>query len=221
MTKVCNFDFTINYNILIRSTAAFVIVMICCSFSMYSQSKNNYKKEIESYREHYKMDFLKANNSPLTKKDLKYLRFYEPDERFKVVAIFKPSTDTARFEMPTYSGKTKTFVRYGTLNFKLDSAIYTLTIYRNLKLASQAEYKDYLFLPFKDKTSGFETYGGGRYVDLREGEIGSNNKYILDFNKCYNPYCAYSDGYNCPIPPLENHLNISLTAGEKMFAKAH
>ena len=221
MTKVCKFDFIINYNILIRTYGTFVIAMLCYCFSVNGQSTALYKKEIETHREHYKAEFLKPGRSPITKKDLKYLRFFKPDAHYKVAASFTPSSDTTRFEMPTYSGKTKTFVRYGTLNFQLDSNIYELTIYRNLKLATQAEYKDYLFLPFKDKTCGIETYGGGRYIDLREGEISKDNKYILDFNKCYNPYCAYSDGYNCPIPPLENHLDTSIKAGEKMFAKKH
>lgn len=79
---------------------------------------------------------------------------------------------------------------------------------------------DYLFIPFKDKTNGAATYGGGRYLELRMGEI-IDNKVVIDFNKCYNPYCAYSEGFNCPIPPLENHLDIKIEVGEKMFAKSH
>jgi len=79
-------------------------------------------------------------------------------------------------------------------------------------------YRDYLFLPFKDATNGDSTYGGGRYIDIRMSEI-NNNTLTIDFNKAYNPYCAYSDGFNCPVPPLENHLEVALEAGERKFKR--
>ena len=82
------------------------------------------------------------------------------------------------------------------------------------------EYQDYLFLPFKDLSNGNQTYGGGRYLDFRQGDIhekAGESWLILDFNKCYNPYCAFSDGYNCPVPPQENHLPMAVDAGERQF----
>jgi len=80
------------------------------------------------------------------------------------------------------------------------------------------EYKNYLFLPFTDATTGVETYESGRYIDLQTGDI-KNNQVVIDFNKAYNPYCAYVSGvYNCPIPPRENHLPVAILAGEKRFA---
>ncbi len=79
-------------------------------------------------------------------------------------------------------------------------------------------YKNYLFLPFTDLTSGEESYGGGRYIDLETTDI-FNNKVIIDFNKAYNPYCAYASGYNCPIPPRENDLPVAVKAGEMNFGK--
>jgi hypothetical protein len=82
------------------------------------------------------------------------------------------------------------------------------------------EYRDYLFLPFKDATSGQETYGGGRYLDLRTGDI-QNGQVMLDFNRSYNPYCAFKEGYPCPIPPKNNVLSVSIEAGEKAYSKAH
>jgi uncharacterized protein (DUF1684 family) len=77
-----------------------------------------------------------------------------------------------------------------------------------------------LFLPFQDETNGDDTYGGGRYMDLKITDI-RDNRITLDFNKCYNPWCAYSDGYNCPVPPKSNHLPIEVKAGEKMFKGAY
>ena len=75
-------------------------------------------------------------------------------------------------------------------------------------------YKDYLFLPFTDPTNGVTTYGGGRYLDLM---IPATKVVQLDFNKAYNPYCAYSGNYSCPIPPEENHLEIEIKAGVKKY----
>ena len=83
---------------------------------------------------------------------------------------------------------------------------------------SSEKYKDYLFIPFTDKTSGIETYGGGRYIDLVLSDI-VNKTCTIDFNKAYNPYCAYTAGYNCPIPPKENDLPVAIKAGELNFAK--
>jgi uncharacterized protein len=77
-------------------------------------------------------------------------------------------------------------------------------------------YKNNLFLPFKDHTNGEESYGGGRYINLYTTDI-QDGKIEIDLNTCYNPWCAYSDGYNCPIPPKENHLEMEVRAGEKNF----
>jgi uncharacterized protein (DUF1684 family) len=82
----------------------------------------------------------------------------------------------------------------------------------------QEKLREYLFVPFGDATSGFESYGGGRYIEFYISDI-KNNKVIIDFNKAYNPYCAYTTGYNCPIPPAENLLTVAIPAGEKNYGK--
>jgi hypothetical protein len=81
-----------------------------------------------------------------------------------------------------------------------------------------AEYKNYLFIPFTDVTNGTDTYEGGRYIDISTSDI-RDNKLTLDFNKAYNPYCCYTNGYNCPIPPKENELTIAVNAGEMKYTK--
>jgi uncharacterized protein (DUF1684 family) len=86
-------------------------------------------------------------------------------------------------------------------------------------LLKDPKYKDHLFIPFTDGTTYTETYGGGRYIDLSVNDI-KNGKIELDFNKCYNPYCAYAGGFNCPIPPVENRLPVAIKAGEKLYGKA-
>jgi uncharacterized protein (DUF1684 family) len=192
-----------------------LILALFCSSALLAQ---DFAKQTEMYRKKYKEEFTKTSNSPLKKEDLKYLQFYDADSTFRLKASFERVRHSQSFEMPTYSGMKKTFVKYGTLRFKLNGKRQKLTVYRSLSLETLPQYKDYLFLPFKDKTSGNETYGGGRYIDLKTTEV-KNGTYMLDFNKAYNPYCAYSDGFNCPIPPKENHLAIAIEAGERNYSK--
>lgn len=94
---------------------------------------------------------------------------------------------------------------------------FSLTIYQNIKLRQMEAYKDYLFLPFTDESNDVTSYGGGRYIDVMTADVTSGS-YTLDFNKAYNPWCSYSDGFNCPIPPAENHLSFPVLAGEKKYA---
>lgn len=176
-----------------------------------------FAREIAVHRIHYKQEFLTEKRSPLTEEDTAFLHFYPADPQWKVNAVFTATPDAKPFDLPTYSGLTKKFVSHGVITFTANGLEQKLTIYRNLQLASNPAYKDHLFLPFKDATNTHDTYGGGRYIDLRDGDI-QEGKVVVDFNKAYNPWCAYSDGFNCPVPPRENHLKIEVKAGEMMFS---
>ena len=120
------------------------------------------------------------------------------------------------YDVETSSGMKKSFYTYGHAEFTLDDIIIKLELIRNLKVIQMPQYKDYLFLAFTDLTNGEDTYGGGRYIDLYISDI-EEGHITIDFNKAYNPYCAYSDGYNCPIPPASNSINLEIKAGEKMY----
>ncbi|GAB3915113.1 DUF1684 domain-containing protein [Larkinella knui] len=192
-----------------------MLFALVASLSGFSQTP--YLQQIAAHREEYKADFLKSPKSPLKKEDFKKLSFYEPDSLYRVEATVQRTPTAEPFELPTYDGQKKTYVSYALLTFRLKGKTCRLTLYRSLQLARLPQYRDYLFLPFKDASNGRETYGGGRYMDLRVGDI-KDGKIALDFNKAYNPYCAYSDGYACPIPPKENHLTLAVEAGEKQFA---
>ncbi|MEZ4920100.1 MAG: DUF1684 domain-containing protein [Saprospiraceae bacterium] len=181
-------------------------------------AQTSYTEDINAHREHYKQEFLEDERAPLKASDTADLRFYLPDPDWKIPAKFELTPDAEPFDISTYSGKTKKYRQYGLLHFERDGAKYTLGIYQSLRLIELDEYKDYLFLPFKDFTNGEETYGGGRYMDFKLGDISDDGMLMLDFNKCYNPWCAYSDGYNCPIPPVQNQLELEVLAGEKNFA---
>ncbi|HKP32096.1 MAG TPA: DUF1684 domain-containing protein [Chitinophagaceae bacterium] len=176
------------------------------------------KTYTDSLRE-FRMNYV-TNHEVVGKNEKKFMQFFPVDPLMKVVCTFTPATDMKWFPIKTSSGTTKIHRKYGLLTFKIDGKEYHLNVYQSQGLLTTEEYKDYLFIPFTDETSGNESYIGGRYLDCLLSDI-QNNKLVLDFNKAYNPYCAYATGYNCPIPPKENDLPVKIMAGEKMYAKKH
>jgi uncharacterized protein (DUF1684 family) len=152
------------------------------------------------------------------KDDRKFLQFFPIDPSYKVECRFEEYKDGRWFQMST-SGKMKQVFRtYGKLNFLLRERRLTLYIYQSQYLINTKGKENILFIPFTDSTSGEESYGGGRYLDCTIQDI-KNDRLTLDFNKAYNPYCAYTTGYNCPIPPRENNLPVSVRAGEKLYSR--
>jgi len=176
-----------------------------------------YNDSIQQHRRHYKEDFISDARSPVKGNDTAYLRFYKPDVSYRVIATLKPTEGAKTFMIPTHSGKLKPYKEYGILSFKLHGKSYILHAYQSTD-SNKAFLAAYLFIPFNDKTNYTETYGGGRYIDIDTGEV-KGNKVVLDFNKCYNPYCAFAEGYSCPIPPDENRLKVAISAGEKLYGK--
>ncbi len=194
-----------------------VAFLACFLFhNSFSQTGKDYVNKLNTYQRNYVTthEVVKGSNK-------KYFRFYTVDEKFKVQCRFEKATDTSVVSMKT-SGKTipqKDFVRYGKIYFTVNDTALALTVYRSKALENNPQYGRYLFIPFTDVTTGDETYGSGRYIDIFTYDI-KNDMVEIDFNKAYNPYCAYSTGYNCPIPPKENVLPVAVKAGEKLFAKS-
>jgi uncharacterized protein (DUF1684 family) len=141
------------------------------------------------------------------------LDYFAYDDSYCVHASFKPIKRGRVFKMKTTTDRLPEYLPYGTLTFEINGKKERLTVYQNLELIKKDGFADYLFLPFTDETNGVSTYGGGRYLDLRSADLGK--KTVLDFNRCYNPYCVYSKKYSCPIPPSENHLKQEIKAGVK------
>ena len=176
--------------------------------------QNSYEDSLAIYIKRY-ID----NHEVVKGEDRKQLHFYPVDSRYRVIAKFERMQNGTWFEMPTSGRTKKSFRVYGTLNFTLDDTLVKMNLYQSQGLMASSEYSDYLFVPFTDATTGIETYESGRYIDLKITDI-INNEVIIDFNKAYNPYCAYVTGvYNCPIPPPANHLPIAVKAGEKIYSK--
>jgi uncharacterized protein (DUF1684 family) len=195
----------------------YLLVLMLMSVKGFAQS---YPAQIADFRKNYMNDFLEDKNSPLKKDDLQYLRFYDADSTYRVEATYQLTQNPQTFVMPVFSGTGRDYAPYAVVHFKLKGKPLKLTVYRSLALANIPAYKDYLLLLFTDETNGKTTYGGGRYIDMRENEF-KDGKVVLDFNKAYNPYCAFSTGYSCPKPPDENQLSVAIPAGEQMYGKAH
>ena len=158
--------------------------------------------------------FARSHQSPLPhgrRHDFAGLVYFPPDAAYRLPGLRLEPLDsggTAPFHIDTSDDRPRTANRLGELRFTLAGRELTLTAYR----VGEAD-SDALFVPFRDATSGVETYGAGRYLDI---EPEADGTYTLDFNEAYHPYCVYSDSYSCPLPPSENHLSVRIEAGERL-----
>lgn len=177
------------------------------------------KQAVIAFQKELNTEYADSVKSPLLKKDLKTFKaldFYPINEKFFVNAKFVRTPDEKPFEMPTTTSRKPMYVKYGEAHFSIDGKKFKVNLYQSLDLKKIEEYKDALFLPFTDLTSGVDSYGGGKYIDLK---IPQGDTIVIDFNTAYNPYCAYNHKYSCPIPPQENDLAIEIRAGVKKFKK--
>lgn len=193
-----------------------LILTFFCSGTISAQLP--YPDSIALFRKHYKEDFIKEERSPLKGNDTAFLRFFPVNKAFAVTAQLELTPKSPAFQMQTHSGKVQQYRQYGIASFILKGKKYALHLYQNLSLLQQEKHKNHLFLPFNDLTNYESTYAGGRYIDLSTEDI-HKGTIRIDFNKCYNPYCAFKEGYSCPIPPVENRLQVRIEAGEKLFGR--
>lgn len=178
-------------------------------------------KDIVEFQSALNEEFKNPETSPLPdryRKDFESLDFFPADTGYVVQAKFIRTPDAIPFLMPTTTDRKSKEVVYGVAYFSLNGSEHQLEIYQNEELMLEEGYEDYLFLPFTDLTNGDETYGGGRYLDL---SMPSGNTMLLDFNKAYNPYCAYNKKYSCPLVPSVNNLQTRVEAGVKDFQKGY
>jgi len=181
-----------------------------------STHAQTYADSIAQYRKQYIADLLSDKRSPIKPSQVKGITFFIPDPTYCVWGAFNETPGSVPFMIETHSGKKKPFREYGTVTFSIHDTTMTLHVYQSVDLVKGDGHEDDLFVPFNDMTNYDATFGGGRYLDLSIKDI-QNGMLRVDFNKCYNPYCAYADGYSCPIPPVENRLHIEIPAGERMF----
>ncbi|WP_118975962.1 DUF1684 domain-containing protein [Taibaiella koreensis] len=191
-----------------------ILFCILCLPGFGALAQKNYKDSLQEHRRQYTADLY-----PIIKDDTAFLSFFPANRQMVVTATVEQLTNEKPFKLTTSSGKTKEAQKYALLRFSLNGKPYQLYAYQLLALKEKAETANELFLPFIDPTCGKESYGGGRYIDLQLTDI-HEGRIVIDFNKAYNPYCAFTTGYNCPIPPRENSLPVAIKAGER-YRPAH
>lgn len=169
---------------------------------------------IQKFQRNLDKEYLDKNETPLRGDNFKNFKahpFFPINLKYRVTARFVKNDNPEPFDLPTSSGKSKSYQEFGKAYFSLDGKDFVLNIYQSLDLMKIAKYKDDLFLPFRDETNQKQTYGGGKYMDLK---IPDGDTIVLDFNQSYQPYCAYNAyDYNCPIVPEENKLPVEIRAG--------
>lgn len=193
----------------------FSLLLIFSFITLQAQDKTT--ETSQEFQDNLNLEYADKEKSPLTDEDFKTFKsldFYPINQKFIVEAKFIRTKKEKVFKMKTSTSRLPEYKKYGELHFTIDGVDCKLNVYQNIDLIKKPRFDDYLFLPFSDLTSGKETYIGGRYVDLR---IQKGTTWKIDFNKAYNPYCAYNHVYSCPIVPLENDLNVAILAGVKKF----
>jgi uncharacterized protein len=173
------------------------------------------RRQLDAFRRQKDRFFKESPESPLLPEDKEHfhsLHYYPVDPAYRVIATVVLEEHPGTFKVQTTTGDFKEYTRLGRLEFLLGGQSYGLTAF--LPPSDEPLHGNRIFVPFRDKTSGKETYGAGRYLDLNKK---SGSEYTLDFNRAYNPFCAYSPYYSCPLPPIENNLPVEILAGEKSF----
>lgn len=197
-------------HILIAIVAAGILAALIYPF-LGDEDDKSYISAVISSREE-RDQFMKASNeSPFvgTSGTFAGLKYFAPDPSYRLVADLEYVGNREPRSLTTSDGKSRTFLTYAWAAFDLGNIRHRLLILEQLE---EGPERGNLFLAFTDESSAGETYGGGRYLDVRK--VPGASTITLDFNHAYNPFCAYNNSFSCPFPPPENHLAIAIRAGE-------
>jgi uncharacterized protein len=189
-----------------------VAVAAACSSGPSAPDEGSYVERLTAERADKERMFRESSDSPIPAgkhAELLPLSYFHVDPAYSVPAVLNLSTDRPVFEMPTSTGKMRKMERVGVLEFSIKGEAVSLGAF--VEAGTQRITR--LFVPFSDMTTGTETYAAGRYLDLDPTNTGM---YEVDFNRAYNPYCAYNEEYDCPYPPPTNRLKVPIRAGERM-----
>ncbi len=178
----------------------------------------DYAKSLEFLRREKDIWLRDDPHSPLPlplRSSFRGLDYFPPNPKYRFRVTLQQYAMAEPFVLATSKGVPRDMVKYGYFEFTIDGIRERLDAYVSVFPHGSPSAGRSLFVPFRDATSGKETYGAARYLDLEESP---SEEYALDFNLAYNPFCAYSDDYVCPFPPRENWLTVPIRAGEKNFA---
>ncbi len=167
--------------------------------------------ELADFRSEKDEFFQHGSQSPLApeqKRNFTGLHYFPENEALRLEVQAERLFDQEPLQMQTTTGGVQSYIRHSRVKFQAEGQEAELTVYQN---------EHGYFLPFVDSLAGKETYPAGRYL---EPEALPGNRFLVDFNLAYNPYCAYNEMWSCPITPAENRLKIPIRAGEKLFEQA-
>lgn len=202
-----------NLNRVILTTLSIVFMFFSCKKE---QAQTNYIETVKAYQYNMNKTFANKATTPFNDEDFKKFRkldFFPIDSTYRVQADFQLNENPRIFEMGTTTDRKPLYSTYGTATFTLNGKKVKIHIYQ-CKDKNSPNFYNALFIPFRDETSGVESYGGGRYIEPQEPKDG---KIVIDFNLSYNPYCLYNVKRSCPIPPKENDLPVAIKAGIKNY----
>jgi uncharacterized protein (DUF1684 family) len=191
--------------------AVALVASAACSSGPSGDDDAAFAQKIDAHRADVD-SLMRSNESPIPadkRNVLLPLKYYPADQNFSVPASLRLADQRPVFEMPTSTGVVRRMQRVGVLQFTLKGQQMTLGAF----VEEGTQQIDELFVPFADETTGKETYEAGRYLQIKPT---ATNLYEVDFNRAFNPYCAYNKTYECPFPPPSNRLKIAVTAGEKL-----
>lgn len=190
----------------------YILIAVSVVFIFYYSFQTDHQGYIDSInasRHQYKRFLITSEQSPLNEKgDTALITYFPPDPDYRVNADVEKFDKKMTVPLLTNKGKEEEYHRYARLHFRLKGESLSLILYQHVENATE------FFLPFTDKTNGKETYGAGRYLQIPDSFNGKPTM-ELDFNRAFNPYCAYNEDFNCPIPPESNQLSVAVKAGEK------
>lgn len=199
--------------IILFLVSAGILISLWYSFSG-GGNDDGYIREIERDRTERESYLKTSTASPFRDKMDRFhpLAWYKPDPAYRIQADLEPVKSRTPRTLATSDGSVRTYLTYGWASFDMGNLRHRLLI---MEVLDSGPQRGTLFLAFTDETSGSETYGAGRYMDLPR--VPGATTIVLDFNKAYNPYCAYNDTFSCPLPPAENNLRTAIRAGEKDY----
>ena len=187
------------------------VALASCTSGPSAPEDSGYATQIEQARAEKDRSFSEDPDSPIPaekRSKILPLKYFSIDPAFSVPAALRLSKDRPVFDMPTSTGTMRKMQRVGVLEFTLQGEPRTLDAF----VENGTRQITSLFVPFADLTTGTDTYSAGRYLDLKPTSTGF---YVIDFNRAYNPTCAYSPTWECPYPPASNRLKVAIRAGEK------
>ncbi|MDZ7934949.1 MAG: DUF1684 domain-containing protein [Emticicia sp.] len=184
------------------------MILSIVGIMFYSLSgSESYADTVKKQREEFLQNLTKENDSPIASlKDFSGIKYFEADKNFIIDADFKADSEGQAMILMTDSTQTE-IKKAGTATFSVNGKVFTVNIF---------DEDEHFLMPFRDLTSGKETYGGGRFINIPKESL-KGDKLEIDFNNAHNFYCAYNESFICPIPPKENFIDAEIRAGEKKY----